>query len=83
LDTSNKNPHIAYNYQVPLAKHVPLENQSIYLLPPQNPDELPKGVGEVVLNPIIPSIANAMYHATGKRFFHLPMSQNQIKEALS
>lgn len=37
-----------------------------------------KGIGEPGLVPTAAAIGNAIYHATGKRFFSLPMSQERV-----
>jgi len=37
-----------------------------------------KSIGEAVLNPVAPAIANAVYHATGVRFSSLPLSPERV-----
>ena len=37
-----------------------------------------KSQGECAINPVAPAIANAVAHATGVRFAHLPLSPERI-----
>ena len=37
-----------------------------------------KSIGEVVINTPLPAVANAIYHATHKRFYELPITREQI-----
>ena len=37
-----------------------------------------KSIGEVVINPPLPAVADAIYHATHKRFYELPITREQI-----
>ena len=37
-----------------------------------------KSIGEVVINPPLPAVADALYHATHKRFYELPITREQI-----
>lgn len=37
-----------------------------------------KSIGEVVINTPLPAIADAIYNATGKRFYELPITSEQI-----
>lgn len=37
-----------------------------------------KSIGEVVINTPLPAIADAVYHATGRRFYELPITPEQI-----
>ena len=37
-----------------------------------------KSIGEVVINTPLPAVADAIYHATHKRFYELPMTREQI-----
>jgi CO/xanthine dehydrogenase Mo-binding subunit len=45
-------------------------------------DSHSKGISEAVLCPIPPALANAAAHATGKFFDSLPITMQQLKEAL-
>ena len=45
-------------------------------------DSFAKGIGEVVLTPSAPAIANAIYDAIGIRFKDLPISREKVLEAL-
>lgn len=40
-----------------------------------------KSIGEVVINTPLPAVADAIYHATGKRFYELPITSEQIAMA--
>ena len=40
-----------------------------------------KSIGEVVINTPLPAIADAVYNATGKRFYELPITPEQIAMA--
>ena len=37
-----------------------------------------KSIGEVVINTSLPAVADAIYHATHKRFYELPITREQI-----
>ena len=39
-------------------------------------------MAEVVMIPVVAACANAVAHATGKRFYQLPLSAERIKKAL-
>ena len=41
-----------------------------------------KSIGEVVINPPLPAVADAIYHATHKRFYELPITREQIAMAV-
>ena len=58
-----------HDYQVARISQVPPLN--VHLV---NSKAAPGGVGEPGLPPIVPSIVNAIYHASGKRIRHLPVS---------
>lgn len=45
----------------------------IELVPPTR-DDPPFGVGEIGVPTVIPAICNAMEHATGQQFDHLPLN---------
>jgi CO/xanthine dehydrogenase Mo-binding subunit len=70
-------------YHVPRASEVAVWNQSHELLPPLSETDPSKGIAEVVMIPIIPAIANAIHHATGQRFYDLPVTPEKIREQLS
>ena len=53
------------------------------IIPPDEEDPSPRGIAEVVMNPLAPAIANAIAHATGKRFRTLPITSDKVREALS
>jgi CO/xanthine dehydrogenase Mo-binding subunit len=72
-----------HQYSVPRAKDVPLLAQEIHFIPPLSSEDDPKGMAEAVLNPIAPAVANAIAHATGKRFRELPILPKHIKESLA
>ena len=41
-----------------------------------------KSIGEVVINTPLPAVADAIYHATHKRFYELPLTREQIAMAV-
>ena len=41
-----------------------------------------KSIGEVVINTPLPAVADAIYHATHKRFYELPITREQIAAIL-
>ena len=45
----------------------------IKVLPPVDANERPKGIAEVVMNPVVPALVNAIFDATGHRFGYLPV----------
>jgi len=73
----NSNLH---NYKIPRATDVP----DITGIIVENPDPLSaskaKGIGEPALELMAPAIANAVYNATGKRHFSLPIAVNMDKK---
>lgn len=46
-------------------------------------DSHPKGIAEAVLCPIAPALANAAAHATGRFYRSLPITMEQLREALA
>ena len=42
-----------------------------------------KSIGEVVINTPLPAVADAIYHATHKRFYELPITREQIAMAFA
>lgn len=70
-------------YQLPRAKDVAVWTQTLEILDPLSASDAPKGIAEVVMIAVVPAIANAIAHATGKRFYELPITPEKILEALS
>ena len=70
-------------YLVARGSDLSLRDVEIDLMPPLTPDELPKGMAEVVMIPIVPALLNAIHDATGKRFAALPVTQAMLKGALA
>jgi CO/xanthine dehydrogenase Mo-binding subunit len=69
-------------YRVPRASDLPLWNLEVEILPPLGNADVPKGIGEVVMMPIVPALLNAIYDAIGHRFTELPVTAAAIKESL-
>ena len=69
-------------YVVPRGSDLPLNGLEIEILPPVDADEPPKGIAEVVMMPAAPALLNAIYDATGHRFWSLPVTQAMIKGVL-
>lgn len=42
-------------------------------------DEAPSGIGEMGVPPIAPAVANAVFHATGRRIRHLPILPEDLR----
>ncbi|HEX7813818.1 xanthine dehydrogenase family protein molybdopterin-binding subunit [Dyella sp.] len=70
-------------YRLPRASDVAVWRQTAQYLPPLSPSDPPKGIAEVVMIPVVAAIANGVAHATGKRFYELPLSPERIKAALA
>jgi CO/xanthine dehydrogenase Mo-binding subunit len=70
-------------YLVARGSDLPLRDLEIEMLPPLTPDEPPKGMAEVVMVPVVPAILNAIFDATGRRFYSLPVTQAMIKGAIA
>ena len=70
-------------YHLPRARDVALWSQTADVLPPLSDTDPPKGMAEVVMIPIVAAIANGIHDATGKRFYSLPITPDNIQEALS
>ena len=69
-------------YRVPRASDLAVWNLKIDVLPPLGPTDIPKGMGEVVMIPVAPAILNAIADATGKRFYELPVTAENLMAAL-
>jgi CO/xanthine dehydrogenase Mo-binding subunit len=69
-------------YLVARGSDLPLHHLEIEILPPIDANERPKGIGEVVMIPVVPALLNAIFDATGRRFQSLPVIQAMLKEAV-
>jgi CO/xanthine dehydrogenase Mo-binding subunit len=66
------------DYRIPVASDLPmLDNVMIEVPNPKHPQGV-RGVGEVPLVPPLSAISNAIYKATGSRFYSLPMSPPKV-----
>lgn len=70
-------------YVVARGSDLPLHDLDIEVLPPLAPNEPPKGMAEVVMIPIVPALLNAIFDATGHRFYALPVTPEMIKGVLA
>jgi len=68
-------------YHVPLAADCAIHAVEKIILPPESPDAPARGVAEVAFCPVAPAIANAVAHATGKRFRSLPITPDAVRAA--
>ena len=68
-------------YLVVRGSDLPLHDLEIEILPPVDENERPKGIAEVVMIPVVPALLNAIFDATGRRFWSLPVTQTMLKEA--
>ena len=68
-------------YLVARGSDLPLHSLEIEILPPVDANERPKGMAEVVMIPVVPALLNAIFDATGRRFWSLPVTQVMLKEA--
>ncbi|MDF1776668.1 MAG: molybdopterin-dependent oxidoreductase [Rhizobiaceae bacterium] len=69
-------------YHLPRASEVGVWTQTGHVLPALSGEDPPKGMAEVGMIPIVGACANAIAHATGHRFYHLPISATRIQEVL-
>jgi len=69
-------------YTLPRSKDVAVWSQTAEYLDPLSDSSPPKGLAEVVMIPIVSAIGNAITHATGKRFYRLPVTPDKLKQAL-
>jgi CO/xanthine dehydrogenase Mo-binding subunit len=70
-------------YLVARGSDLPLRDLEIEMLPPVEANERPKGMSEVVMNPVVAALVNAIFDATGHRFNSLPVTQQMIKGVLT
>ncbi len=71
-----------HRYQVPLYRHLPVQKMGVLILDPLEGEKEPKGMAEVVVLPVAPSIVNGICDAIGVRFYHLPVTPEKILRAL-
>lgn len=78
-----------HRYQVPRAKHIPLERMQLRLVPLEGdsilangPPLRKKGVAEATMSTVAPAVVNAVAHAIGIRINSLPVTSTKIREAL-
>ena len=76
------NPNFV-DYKTPTVKDLPDEIvvSPLEVTNPKGPYGA-KGIGEVMIVPPMPAIANALYQATGVRFKDLPITQEKILQKL-
>jgi CO/xanthine dehydrogenase Mo-binding subunit len=70
-------------YVVARGSDLPLHDLEIEVLPPLDANERPKGIAEVVMNPVVAALVNAIFDATGHRFAALPVTREMIKGVLT
>lgn len=70
-----------HRYRVPLAGDCAVGRAKFHILP-SDPQDEPRGMAEVVFNPVPAAIVNALAHATGKRLRRLPLTPDAVKAAL-
>lgn len=66
-------------YHIPV--HADMPSFDVIFIPEEDPHVNPvgaKGVGELAINGAAAAIANAIYHATGKRLRHIPITLDQL-----
>ena len=74
------------DYKITTAYDIPpLENFRVFFTDTYEPTGPwgAKGIGEGSYNPVTGAIANAVYNATGVRFYELPMTPERIQAALA
>jgi len=69
-------------YQIPKAAQVPVWKTTLEVLDPISDTDPPKGMGEVVMIPVVPAILNGINNAVGARVNSLPATPDKIREAL-
>ena len=77
------NPNVI-DYRVPSFAHLPKDFETILVENENGPGPFgAKGTGEGGLLPVAPAIGNAVYRATGVRFYDLPLTPERVWRALS
>lgn len=69
-------------YKVPMPKNVGVWNMNYTILPPLSKTDPSKGIAEVVMIPVVSSIVEAIHHAIDKRFYHLPVTPEDIMKEI-
>lgn len=70
------------DYRMPTSLDLPMIETILVEVPnPDSPHGI-RGVGEVPIVPPLAAVANAIYHAIGKRLYDLPMSPDRIVAAM-
>lgn len=70
-------------YTLPRSKDVAVWTQTAEYLAPLSDSSPSKGLAEVVMIPIVAATGNAITHATGKRFYRLPVTPDKIIKAIA
>ena len=70
------------DYRIPVASDLPMIETIVVEVPNPNHPYGVKGVAEANIVPPMAAIANAIYHATGRRLTELPMSPPKVLAAL-
>ncbi|MEI2456306.1 xanthine dehydrogenase family protein molybdopterin-binding subunit [Lysobacter firmicutimachus] len=70
-------------YALPRARDVAVWKQTGEMLPPLSDSDPPKGIAEVTMIAVVPAIANAFAHATGRRVRELPITPDKVLAALA
>ncbi|WP_374621486.1 xanthine dehydrogenase family protein molybdopterin-binding subunit [Pandoraea sp.] len=70
-------------YHLPRALDVAVWTQTGEVLPPISETDVPKGIAEVVMIPVVGAIVNGLAHAIGHRFTDLPVTPEKIQEVLA
>jgi len=84
FDDQNRMRNASFlDYRMPTCLDVPLIETIIVEVPNPNHPFGVRGVGETPIVPPPAAVANAIYHATGKRLTDLPMSPPKVWKALS
>jgi len=70
------------DYRIPVASDLPMIETILVEVPNPNHPYGVKGVAEANIVPPMAAVANAIYHATGRRMTELPMSPPKVLAAL-
>ena len=70
------------DYRMPTSLDLPMIETILVEVPNPNSPHGIRGVGEVPIVPPLAAVANAIYHAIGKRLYDLPLSPDRIIAAM-